>query len=385
MVTMIGPFDENLNGFILEPFNHLLDGTRHYHEHEAVVGDVVHVQSAADRKIRRTVVIEDLEITGQTCGINTSRKGMGLAMLSLFFNLGKVKYRGGTPSIHNALFGTKMFINRDLPDIQAFRQRFKEMPEYDENQFKISVFTPQKSVAIIVEFFHGAVKKMVSSIRECKQAHTTCKECFKKVNVVESKSSSSLGKNKVVFYSEDHGSVQVASRYKVIMHIIDQSGSAPIVFFNTMINKLSGYTVWELIKRHGMDVVEYWPRELLDLVGVMQSMMILNSSSILRMALWRMSLNRVLEMLPPSIEMGASGSGSVFGSKVNNFTDDSLNRVLEMHTPSTKIGVSGSTSGSGSKRVFINLDDIDSEDGVEGCNSSNIQKIVCVKVEKEDP
>nr|GEY49901.1 replication protein A 70 kDa DNA-binding subunit B [Tanacetum cinerariifolium] len=38
VVTRINPFDENLNGFILEPFNRLLDGTRHYHEHEAVVG-----------------------------------------------------------------------------------------------------------------------------------------------------------------------------------------------------------------------------------------------------------------------------------------------------------------------------------------------------------
>nr|GEV94504.1 ATP-dependent DNA helicase PIF1-like [Tanacetum cinerariifolium] len=42
VVTRIDPFDENLNGFILEPFNRLLDGTlhyihdtRHYHEHEA--------------------------------------------------------------------------------------------------------------------------------------------------------------------------------------------------------------------------------------------------------------------------------------------------------------------------------------------------------------
>nr|GFD32768.1 replication protein A 70 kDa DNA-binding subunit B [Tanacetum cinerariifolium] len=61
------------------------------------------------------------------------------------------------------------FINRDLPEIQAFRQRFKELPEYDENQFKIYVFTPQKPVVTFAEFFHGAVKKMVSSIRECEQ------------------------------------------------------------------------------------------------------------------------------------------------------------------------------------------------------------------------
>ncbi|GKF10742.1 hypothetical protein Tco_0048668, partial [Tanacetum coccineum] len=36
---------------------------------------------------------------------------------------------------------------------------------------------------------------------------------------------------------------------------------------NTMINKLSGSTAWELMERHGMDVDEYWPEELLNLVG----------------------------------------------------------------------------------------------------------------------
>nr|GEU51844.1 hypothetical protein [Tanacetum cinerariifolium] len=67
VVTRINPFDNNVDGFIFEHFNWLLDGTRHYHEHEAVdvirstvaVGDVVHVQSTAGRKIRRIVVIED--------------------------------------------------------------------------------------------------------------------------------------------------------------------------------------------------------------------------------------------------------------------------------------------------------------------------------------
>nr|GEW02522.1 hypothetical protein [Tanacetum cinerariifolium] len=164
VVTRIDPFDENLNGFILEPFNCLLDGTRHYHEHEAVdvigsvvaIGDVIPVQSAAGRKIQRTVVIEDSENE--------------LGHVVFILQLGKVKYWDGTPSIHNALFGTKMFINRDFPEIQAFRQRFKELPEYDENQFKIYVFTPQNPVVTIAEFFHGAVKKTVSSICECEQA-----------------------------------------------------------------------------------------------------------------------------------------------------------------------------------------------------------------------
>ncbi|GJY26198.1 replication protein A 70 kDa DNA-binding subunit B [Tanacetum coccineum] len=64
VVTRIDSFDNNVNGFILEPFNRLLDGTRQYHEHEAVVvaiGDIVPIQSAAGRNIRRMVVVEDFE------------------------------------------------------------------------------------------------------------------------------------------------------------------------------------------------------------------------------------------------------------------------------------------------------------------------------------
>ncbi|GJW21625.1 replication protein A 70 kDa DNA-binding subunit B [Tanacetum coccineum] len=103
------------------------------------------------------------------------------------------------------------------------RNRLKELLEYDESQFKISLFIPQKLVVTIAEFFNGAVKKMVSSIHKCDQkshcivyarihkihkenrwAYTACKECNKKVNVVESKAMSSVGKSKVTFYCEDH-------------------------------------------------------------------------------------------------------------------------------------------------------------------------------------
>ncbi|GKC41344.1 ATP-dependent DNA helicase PIF1-like protein [Tanacetum coccineum] len=147
-----------------------------------------------------------------------------------------------------------------------------ELLEYDESQFKIEVFTPQEAVVTIAEFFHGALKKMKTHCimyarihrlhKKNGWAYTACKECNRKVDVMESKTSSSSGKSKVTFYCEEHGAVQVASRFKVIIRIIDQSGSAPIVFFNTMINKLSGHTAWELMEKHGMDLDEYWREEL---------------------------------------------------------------------------------------------------------------------------
>nr|GFB96111.1 hypothetical protein [Tanacetum cinerariifolium] len=138
------------------------------------IGDIVPVQSAAGRKIRRTVVIEDSESNQLDC--------------TFWDHWGNI---------------------------------FKELPEYGESQFKISLFTPQKPMVTVAEFFHEAVKKMVSSICECEQIHriqkengwayTGCKKCNKKFNVVESKASSSNGKNKVTFYCEDDGVVQVAS------------------------------------------------------------------------------------------------------------------------------------------------------------------------------
>nr|GEW68868.1 replication protein A 70 kDa DNA-binding subunit B [Tanacetum cinerariifolium] len=242
VVTRIDPFDKNLNGFILESFNRLLDGTRHYHEHEAV---------------------------GR---MNTPKKEMSLAMLSLFFNLGK---------------------------------------------------------------------------------------------------------------------------YKVIMRIIDQSGSAPIVFFNTMINKLSGYTAWELMERHRMDVDEYWPGELLDLVGkrflfkiYFSDYNVNNNNHTYRCD----AVNDDPEFIKHFKDgfMQDEDYEDAFTTpankiKVNNFTDDCLNLVLEMPPQSIEMGASGSASGFGRKRVFVDLDEIDCEDEVEGCNSSNIQKIIRVKVEKEDP
>lgn len=35
-VTRVDPFDDNVSGFVLEPFNSLLGGNRRYHDHDAV-------------------------------------------------------------------------------------------------------------------------------------------------------------------------------------------------------------------------------------------------------------------------------------------------------------------------------------------------------------
>ncbi|GKD50015.1 replication protein A 70 kDa DNA-binding subunit B, partial [Tanacetum coccineum] len=149
-VTRIDLIDDNVHGFVLEPFNRLLDESRVYHEHEAVdvigfvvaIGDLVPVQSSVGQKIRRTVVIEDAESNQLDCTFwdhwatmwdEYVLKHNKLGHTVFILQLGKVKYWNGALAIHNALFGTKMFINRDVPEILAFRQCVRELPEYDES------------------------------------------------------------------------------------------------------------------------------------------------------------------------------------------------------------------------------------------------------------
>ncbi|GJY07622.1 replication protein A 70 kDa DNA-binding subunit B, partial [Tanacetum coccineum] len=70
IVTRIEPFDNNTHGFVMEPYNRLLDTEHHhYYEQDVVdvigsvvgIGDIVPVMSAAGKKVRRTVVTEDAE------------------------------------------------------------------------------------------------------------------------------------------------------------------------------------------------------------------------------------------------------------------------------------------------------------------------------------
>ncbi|GJY62178.1 hypothetical protein Tco_0462835, partial [Tanacetum coccineum] len=70
--------------------------------------------------------------------------------------------------------------------------------------------------------------------------------------------------------------------------------------------------------------------------------------------------------------------------KVTNFGDPSLSRLLDMQTPTSGNEASGSGETSGRKRVFIDLDDVDSEEDEEGSHNKT-PKLVTVKDEKEDP
>ncbi|GKE16490.1 hypothetical protein Tco_1424067 [Tanacetum coccineum] len=141
-----------------------------------------------------------------------------------------------------------------------------------------------------------------------------------------------------------------------------------------MINKLLGYTAWELMEKHGMDVDEYWPGELLDLVGNRYD-----------------AVNDEPEFVKHFKEgfLDEEDDDEGFTTpasqiKVTNLGDHSLNCVLDIQTPTSGNEASGLGESSGSKRVFINLDDVDSEEDEEG-RANKTTKLLTVKVEKEDP
>ncbi|GJY16626.1 replication protein A 70 kDa DNA-binding subunit B [Tanacetum coccineum] len=275
-VTRIEPFDNNTNGFILEPFHHLLDPEHHqYYENDVVdvigsvvgIGDIVPVMSVAGKKkIHRKIVAED---------VNGNR--LDFTFYDTWASMWDQYVNKRIPAIHNALFGTKIFINRNIPEIIAFQKRVQERDGYDANQVKIELFSPEVKVVSIAEFFHGAINRMVGDIRDSEPdshcivyvrihkihkehgwAYMACKQCNKKVDILPRKN------RPPVYVCEEHGNVQPASRFKVIVRVIDESGFAPLLFFNNNFVKLSGHTAWEIIEKYDMDPDEYWPKEEFD-------------------------------------------------------------------------------------------------------------------------
>ncbi|GJR31692.1 hypothetical protein Tco_1107924 [Tanacetum coccineum] len=65
--------------------------------------------------------------------------------------------------------------------------------------------------------------------------------------------------------------------------------------------------------------------------------------------------------------------------------ESSITRVLDLHTPPSAMEASGSGQSSGGykKRMFIDLDSIESEDEEES-GSSKTPKLITVKLEKID-
>ncbi|KAL6513803.1 hypothetical protein OROMI_034502 [Orobanche minor] len=456
IVTRIEPFDNNTHGFILEPFNHLGDPEHYqYYDNDSVdvIGSVVGIEktipviSAGGKKVRRTIVVEDAEANRlnltfwdkwATMWDQYANKRDAIDHLVVILQLGKVKYWDGTAPVHNALFGSKIFVNRDIPEITEFKTRVQKRDGFQLDQLKIEVFSPEVKVQTMTEFFLGCVKRMVGGIRDCEPmstihrihkesgwAYTACKECNKRVDVVE-------GRNrKSVFICEDHGSVQPVSRFKVILRLIDESGSSPVVFFNTQFSKLFGHTAWELMETHGMDPAEYWPQEVDNIIG---------KKCLFKIYYSEYNVNRnnhtygcdgfsenvdfinhfkkdfleddVVDDFPDEVpnEDFSTRSTQEFSTpatliKQVSISDPSLRRLLDFQSPPVSCQAPGSSSSFGSKksrclspppaaaelsgiagkkqRVVVDLDNVESEPEDESVNGTQ-QAMVQVKIEPAD-
>ncbi|GJS82914.1 replication protein A 70 kDa DNA-binding subunit B [Tanacetum coccineum] len=265
------------------------------------------------------------------------RESLGHVVMIL--QLAKVKYFNEKPYVANAIFSTKLFINDDIPKVAAFRQRYAIVEGYDPKQKIISVFSPVKRELTPKEFFQGVIKKRLARYgfhcilyarihklhREHGWAYLACKKCGRIVKEAE-----------------------VGMKYKVIIRVIDDTGSVSLFLFDDLVFQLSGVKCYTLLNQHGFDYDDYFPSEL-------------------------NNMGAGGDVQTPLLK---SGSSSKFSSS------DVVPFSIE-ETPKSK-GVAsseGESSSSGSeKRAIIDLDDYNEEEE----QAKKGKMIVKVKTEPEE-
>ncbi|GKD48286.1 replication protein A 70 kDa DNA-binding subunit B [Tanacetum coccineum] len=144
-VTRVGSFDNNPRGFKFEHFSSFTARTFTETELCDVIGTVVSVSDAipfnnyGKDQLRRTIILEDVHGAQLECS---------------------------KPSVSPAMYSTKLYLNDDIQEIAAFRQRYSEKEGFDPANHTIAVYTPVKKEITADDFFKGAIKKTVGSIRD---------------------------------------------------------------------------------------------------------------------------------------------------------------------------------------------------------------------------
>ncbi|GJT06052.1 replication protein A 70 kDa DNA-binding subunit B [Tanacetum coccineum] len=358
------------------------------------ISDIIPVMSAAGKKIRRTIVLEDVDgnrldltfwDTWASMWDPYANKRDAIEHLVMILQLGKVKYWDG---------------------------RVQERDGYEANKVKIELFSPEVKVVSIAEFFHGAINRMVDGIRDSEPdsycivyariyrihkehgwAYTACKSCNKKVDILPRQN------RPPVYVCEEHGNVQPASRFMVIVRVIDNSGSTPLLFFNNSFVKLSGYTAWELIEKYNMDPYEYWPEELDNIVGKKCLFKLFYSeynvaknnhtyrcdSFFEDVELINHFKNNFIDTETDDEELSDELAQSTTKKNKHIIQDSSDEHDSDMHIASKTMDSTSSVEGSSSKKrkLIIDLDDVESEPEEEG-NILKTHELVAVKMEPED-
>nr|GEX46067.1 replication protein A 70 kDa DNA-binding subunit B [Tanacetum cinerariifolium] len=256
-----------------------------------VIGTIVSISEPipfnnfGEDKIQRTIIREDVDGLKLECYyFDGSAKKFtkyadncaSLGHVVLIVQLAKVKYFNEKPSIGNAMFSTKIYINDNIPEI---------VDGYDPNKASTTIFSPPKKIVSPNDFLDGAVKKMVGNIRDSEHvfhcvvyakihkihrehgwAYLGYKRRGRVAKQIESKNASSNGSkyNKNKFGGAS--STRRSQWYKVIVRVIDDTGSASLLLFDDFVYKLSGVHCQTLIK-YGEQHEDYFLTELNVVVG----------------------------------------------------------------------------------------------------------------------
>ncbi|GJW46928.1 replication protein A 70 kDa DNA-binding subunit B [Tanacetum coccineum] len=191
---------------------------------------------------------------------------------------------------------------------------------------------------------NGAVKKLVRSIRETEPdsecviyasvhsiqyksgwTYIGCKVCRKKVEPVAAKGPSTSRTKQTC--------------YKMIVRVMDESGTVQLYIFDGNMHKMSGFTTWELVEKYGPNTSTYFPEELNGIIG--------------KRFLFKVNEEDVEENNEEDMEDGMETPGALI--KSTKVLDLSITRTLHLETPSDDCIGSSSvhTSGSEKKRQRI--------------------------------
>ncbi|GJS98211.1 replication protein A 70 kDa DNA-binding subunit B [Tanacetum coccineum] len=336
IVHRIEPFDNNTNGFILEPFNHLLDPEHHqYYENDDVdvigsvvgIGDIVPVMSAAGKKIRRTIIVEDVDgsrldltfwDTWASIWDQYATKHDEIEHLVIILQLGKEYLPFTMPYLV-----LRFLLIETSQKLQLSKKA---------NQVKIELFTPEVKAVSIAEFFHGAINRMVYD-----------SHCIVYARIHK------------IYKEHEHGTVQPASRFKVIVRVIDKSGKKYLfkLFYLEYNVAKNNHTYYCDSFSEDVELINHFKNDFKD---------------------------------TETYDEESSDDLAQSITKENNATneDSTDEHDLDMHTTSKTRYSTTSVEGSSSKKrkLIIDLDEVESEP--EEGNISKGHELVAVKIEPED-
>ncbi|PWA53360.1 replication protein A 70 kDa DNA-binding subunit B [Artemisia annua] len=344
--------------------------------------------------------------------------------VSFVLQLAKVKYYNNDPAVHNSLFGSRIFINKDVPALLSFKERYTSKDGYDDSQHKIELFTPQKVNITPEVFFANTVACKVGGIRDvapgsevvvyakihrihkehgwCYDACKKCNKIAKPIKTAGSKGTSGNGK-KQAYQCDGHGTIyQLVPRFKVIVRVIDETGSAPLVMFDTNVSKLcNGTSAYEIVNSVNRDPTDYFPEESSAIVGkkillkVLFTQQYVNSNSHVYTCKSVSDESELIEFYKGLITSQTEDGDEVLNTpEINAINEMSGAPKSDLHvtkfvldTPPAQAALSATASRSGSgsgkvtgKRQVIDLDDYPD---VELIVPDNKKPLLEVKIGKE--